>query len=118
MPSRGVLGPLRWAIPYLLRVHPEPLACHPTKGAGMRFTVTVTVSRIKVLAHKRRANVVAVREFILSPEDVQSARNWDRRLTREAVRQWLVLRIGDFAKVDDFCADLADGDMIVSRRSR
>ena len=76
----------------------------------MRFTVTVTVSRIKVLAHKRRANVVAVREFTLSPEDVQSARNWDRRLTREAVRQWLVLRIGDFAKVDDFCADLADGD--------
>ncbi len=74
----------------------------------MRYTVTT--SRVQVIGTIWMPAVTAAQDYTLTPHDVENARDEDGTLTRESVERWLALHSGDFQSVEDFRADIADGD--------
>jgi len=74
----------------------------------MRYMVVT--SRIEVIGHIWMPAVVAAMNYTPSRYDVENMRDDDGRITRDGVQRWLDTHAGDFQSVDDFRADIADGD--------
>ena len=45
-----------------------------------------------------------------SDHDVENMKNEEGSLTRELIERWISLHSGDFQSIEDFCADIAQGD--------
>lgn len=49
-------------------------------------------------------------QYDLTSYDVENARDEDGEITRESVEDWLSKNAGDFSRIIDFAANIADGD--------
>ena len=53
--------------------------------------------------------VISSQTITLSPSDVDSIRV-NGKITREGIEQWLTTHTGDFQSIEDFYADIANGE--------
>lgn len=75
----------------------------------MRYMVVT--SRISVIGHIwMPGDVICAMDYTPTVFDVENMRDDDGRITRESVQAWIDTHSGDFRSVDDFHADIADGD--------
>lgn len=74
----------------------------------MRYLVTRSV--IQVIGTIWMPAVTAAMTYELDAWDLGNARDDDGRLTRESVEGWLMTHSGDFQSVQDWRADIADGE--------
>jgi hypothetical protein len=76
----------------------------------MTARYTVRVSRVRVVGRIWMPNTTAAMDYDLSGYDLENARDENGKLTRESIQGWLDKNAGDFQSVEDFEADLEDGD--------
>lgn len=74
----------------------------------MRYMVVT--SRVEVVGRIWMPGVTAAMSYTLSGYDVENIRDDDGNITRDGVQRWLDTHAGDFASIEDFHADIADGD--------
>jgi hypothetical protein len=78
----------------------------------MRYTVVL--SKVRVIGHIWQPGIgTCAMDYSLSDYDLENARDEDGNLTRDSVQDWLDKNAGDFQQVEDFEADLEDGDTSV-----
>lgn len=73
----------------------------------------VKKSFIQVLGYIWMPNTLASYEYPLTASDVENAKDDEGKLTRESVESWLAFHSGDFRLIEDFSADLEDGETSV-----
>lgn len=74
----------------------------------MRYMVVT--SRIEVIGHIWMPSVVTAMTYTPDAHDVENMRDDEGNITRAGIERWLDTHAGDFQSVDDFSADIADGD--------
>lgn len=77
----------------------------------MKYTIRKSV--VDVVGRIWMPAAVCSLRINLSQYDVDNARDYDGKITRESVEQWLSTHSGDFQQVLDFRASIEDGEETV-----